>query len=170
LNFKNILNLASSKWNFIKFYPGLVGGHCLPVDPYYLSFKAIKSNYKPKILLAGRHVNDSMVKYVENAFLKFLRKKELVSKKILVTGLTYKPEVADLRNSLSLKIFKNLKKSFNISGFDPTLSDVVAKKYQIYNRFNQIKNFNIFLKLTNHKKINYYLSNKKNIIVFDPFE
>jgi len=170
LNFKNILNLASSKWNFIKFYPGLVGGHCLPVDPYYLSFKAIKSNYKPKILLAGRHVNDSMVKYVENAFLKFLKKKELISKKILLTGLTYKPEVADLRNSLSLKIFKNLKKSFNISGFDHTLSDAVAKKYQIYNKFNQIKNFNIFLKLTNHKKINYYLSNKKNIIVFDPFE
>jgi UDP-N-acetyl-D-galactosamine dehydrogenase len=169
LNFKNILNLASSKWNFIKFYPGLVGGHCLPVDPYYLSYKAIKSNYKPKILLAGRHVNDSMVKYVENEFSKFSQKKKLISKKILATGLSYKPEVADLRNSLSLKIFKNLKKNFNISGFDPTFSDAVAKKHKIYNKFSQIKNFNIFLKLTNHKKIDYYLSNKKNSIVFDPF-
>ena len=111
LNFSNIINLASTKWNFIKFSPGLVGGHCLPVDPYYFSYISKKNKFNTKITLAGRSINDEMANTVRKEIIYKLKKYDPNNnKKILVCGLTYKENVSDLRNSLALKIFKDLKK------------------------------------------------------------
>ena len=108
LNFNNVINLASSKWNFIKFKPGLVGGHCLPVDPYYFSFISKKNNFNTKITLAGRSINNLMTIIVKKEIIKKLKKKidPKKNKKILFCGLTYKKNVADLRNSLLFKFSK----------------------------------------------------------------
>ena len=89
---KDVLDAAGTKWNFINLKPGLVGGHCIGVDPYYLTEKALQLGYKPELILAGRRINDSMPKYIVDEFLKFYLKKEFVkkSKKVLLMGITYK--------------------------------------------------------------------------------
>ena len=111
LDFNEVIRLARSKWNFLNFSPGLVGGHCLPVDPYYLSYYANKSKFKTKVTLAGRNINNSMEKFVfEKIYKRILEIKNITNKKIVVAGLKYKPNVADLRNSLAIKIFRKLKK------------------------------------------------------------
>ena len=111
INFYNVLNLAATKWNFIKYKPGLVGGHCLPVDPYYLSYISKINKFKTKIILAGRSINNMMEKSIYTEINKLINKKIFKNKKILICGLTYKENVADLRNSLQLEIFKKLKKN-----------------------------------------------------------
>ena len=109
LNFSNIIELASTKWNFIKFKPGLVGGHCLPVDPYYFAHVSKRVKINSRITLAGRTINDSMMDFAYNKIIKELKKYK--NKKILICGLSYKENVSDIRNSLALKIFKKLKKN-----------------------------------------------------------
>jgi len=111
INFYNVFNLAATKWNFIKYKPGLVGGHCLPVDPYYLSYISRINKFKTKIILAGRNINNSMEKNIYNEISKLISKKIFKNKKILLCGLTYKENVADLRNSMQLEIFKKLNKN-----------------------------------------------------------
>ena len=96
----------------MKFKPGLVGGHCLPVDPYYFSYICKKNNFNTKITLAGRAINDSMTKIIANKIKKEIKNKNLEKKKILICGLTYKKDVADIRNSLSLKIYKEIKNRY----------------------------------------------------------
>ena len=104
--------LNKSKWNFLNFKPGLVGGHCLPVDPYYLSNIAKKNYFNTEITLAGRKINDGMLNYVIRELSNFLNKKNkfLKNSKIMIVGLTYKAGVADMRNSLNFKIFKTFDK------------------------------------------------------------
>ena len=111
---------------FLKFKPGLVGGHCLPVDPYYFSYICKKNNFNTKITLAGRAINDSMTKIIANKIKKEIKNKNL-EKKILICGLTYKKDVADIRNSLSLKIYKEIKNRY-IRGYDPLIDKELAKK------------------------------------------
>ena len=133
INFDNVIDLASTKWNFLKFKPGLVGGHCLPVDPYYFSFISRKNKFKTRITLAGRYTNDSMEEIIRQKIktdLKSIDPKK--KKKILICGLSYKKDVADLRNSLSLKIFNSLKHK-NIKGYDPLIETNSAKKKWIGN-------------------------------------
>ena len=103
INFNDVINLASTKWNFIKFKPGLVGGHCLPVDPYYFSYISKKNKAQSKITLAGRSTNDSMQDFIYKKIISKI--KNFKKKKILICGLTYKPNVSDLRNSLAFNIF-----------------------------------------------------------------
>ena len=110
INFKNVNYLASTKWNFLNFKPGLVGGHCLPVDPYYFSYICKKNNFDTKITLAGRSINDSMTNMIIRNIKYQIKIKKLAKKKILFCGLTYKKNVADLRNSLALKIYNKIKK------------------------------------------------------------
>ena len=173
LDFNEVIRLARSKWNFLKFNPGLVGGHCLPVDPYYLSYYANKSKFKTKVTLAGRSVNNSMEKFIfEKINKKILKVKENKNKKIVVAGLTYKANVADLRNSLAIKIFKKLKdKMPNIMAYDPTIEKRLAKKLKIEIDFQNIKNADIYILLVKHNKFkNIYLHAKKNKkTIFDPF-
>ena len=115
LNFNEVIRLADTKWNFIKFSPGLVGGHCLPVDPYYLTFAANQKKYKSKVTLSGRYVNEYMKQYVlkevDRIINKHADKKNL---KICLIGLTYKYGVSDTRNSQNIEIYYNLKKNIKI--------------------------------------------------------
>ena len=112
INFNEVIRLASSKWNFLKFKPGLVGGHCLPVDPYYLSYIASKNKFKMRVALAGRTVNNNMRDFVLQKFYSDIKDKKIKKKlNILLVGLSYKYGVADLRNSLNLEIFKQIKKN-----------------------------------------------------------
>ena len=169
LNFNNVINLASSKWNFIKFKPGLVGGHCLPVDPYYFSFISKKNNYNTKITLAGRTTNNLMTTIVKKEISEKLKKIDpLKNKKILFCGLTYKKNVADLRNSLALKIFQNLKKNNKkIKGYDPTLNNLISKKNNLIISSKEFKSFDIYILATNHSIISRNLkklSKNKTII------
>ncbi len=171
INFNNVLKLAGSKWNFIKYSPGLVGGHCLPVDPYYFAWFAKKLGLNTKIILAGRKTNNEMVKFTKEMILKKIRKYKFNSKKIkvLIMGLTYKKNVADLRNSLSIKVFQSLKKKFHkLNCYDPLIDKIHKKKYLLIDKRN-IKNFDLYIVLTKHdsiKKLIRSLKNKKIINVF----
>ena len=124
LNFYNVLEQAKTKWNFGQYLPGLVGGHCLPVDPYYFSHIAKKNNFKTSVTLAGRNTNENMKNFIINLIKKKLIKNKIniLVDKVIFTGLTYKKNVSDLRNSHALKIFEHFSKlSKNVYGVDPFL-------------------------------------------------
>ena len=122
LNFNEILQAALTKWNFIDFKPGLVGGHCIGVDPYYLAFKAKKLNIQPQIILAGRKTNDNLSKWIAKKFIKNTEKYNYKKKKqILIVGLTFKEEVNDIRNSKVFDIINILSKNFEIDILIPWL-------------------------------------------------
>ena len=108
---KEVLDAASTKWNFIRFSPGLVGGHCIPVDPYYLTYKARELGYHSQVILAGRAVNDSMAKYVAELAIKGINEtgKTIKNSKVLIMGLTYKENVPDTRESPVKAMVKELK-------------------------------------------------------------
>ena len=108
-----VLKAAETKWNFNSFRPGLVGGHCIGVDPYYLTYKSKIAGYEPKIILAGRKLNDNMSTYVTKNILKILTKKKIKIKKakILIMGLSFKENCSDLRNSKILDVCKLLLKN-----------------------------------------------------------
>ena len=168
LNFNEIIKLASTKWNFIKFKPGLVGGHCLPVDPYYLSFIAKKNKFKTNTLLSGRSTNNKMKNYVINEILKCIRKNELNNKaKILVLGISYKYGVSDLRNSLGLDIFNSLKKKRKNTYFYDPFVNIKNKSTNIKN----LKNFKLIIFLSSGKKYKPIFKQcfKKKLLVLDPF-
>ena len=173
LDFNEVVKLANTKWNFLKFKPGLVGGHCLPVDPYYLSYFADKLNFKTKVTLAGRETNNSMENFIyQKIYTKIKKIINLKKKRITILGITYKPNVADLRNSLAINIYKRLKKKFpNIKAYDPIIEKKIANKNNIYVNFNKIKNSDIFISLVNHKEIVKILSfvKKNKKIIIDPF-
>ena len=105
-----VLEAAGSKWNFLPFRPGLVGGHCIGVDPYYLTHKAQEIGYHPEVILAGRRINDSMAGYVADEVIKLMtrRKMQVVDSKILVLGLTFKEGCPDLRNTKVIDIVREL--------------------------------------------------------------
>ncbi len=118
----DVLEAAGTKWNFLPFRPGLVGGHCIGVDPYYLTHKAVKLGYNPEIILAGRRINDQMGAFVANQLVKLMIKKEhkINKSQVLVLGITFKENCPDIRNSKVIDIIKELK-SFGcmIDVFDP---------------------------------------------------
>tara|TARA_B100000212_G_scaffold288705_1_gene229826 strand:- start:44967 stop:46232 length:1266 start_codon:yes stop_codon:yes gene_type:complete len=119
---KEILEAAMTKWNFLNFNPGLVGGHCIGVDPYYLTYKAMEIGYKPELILAGRKINDSMPIYVVSEFIKLAVKKNVLekSKRILVMGITFKENCPDIRNSKSIEIVNELLTyALDVDIFDP---------------------------------------------------
>ena len=118
----NTLRAAATKWNFMKFTPGLVGGHCIGVDPYYLTFKAKELGYNPKVILAGRKINEYMPEYVAKIFLGALSKKykKNTKFKLLIMGITFKENCPDVRNSKVINLINSLKLSKSkIDVFDP---------------------------------------------------
>ena len=130
-----VLEAAGTKWNFLKFSPGLVGGHCIGVDPYYLTHKAIQLNYSPRVILAGRSVNDSMGFYVARMVIKYLIKSGITIKNanIIILGFAFKENISDFRNTRVIDIVNELK-SFdtNIQVHDPIVdSQDVENKYNI---------------------------------------
>jgi len=127
-----VLKAAGTKWNFHQYRPGLVGGHCIPVDPYYLVKRAKEVGYHPQVILAGRSINDSMPKYVAEMTVKGLNKvgKVIKGSRVLIMGLTYKEDVKDIRESPVEKMVHELKDyDVEVYGYDPLLSDVVIKHF-----------------------------------------
>ncbi|MBT89302.1 MAG: Vi polysaccharide biosynthesis protein VipA/TviB [Spirochaetales bacterium] len=172
-----VLKAASSKWNFLNFKPGLVGGHCIGVDPYYLTHVAKKNNFNPKIILSGRSINDSMPKYVSDKILKTLKinKFKTNNAKILIMGVTFKENCLDIRNSKVFDIYKNLKKNIKIIDVTDPYADSkeVFINYKIKIKKKIKKNYydliliavkhNEFKKI-NIKEISKYLNNNGILI------
>ena len=131
---QDVLNAAGSKWNFLPFRPGLVGGHCIGVDPYYLTYKAKSIGYNPKVILAGRNINDLMGAYVAKQLIMKMKNKKIKIKnsKILVMGLTFKENCTDIRNSGIQNVINKLKKfKCKLDLYDPW-----ANKFEIKNVYN----------------------------------
>jgi UDP-N-acetyl-D-galactosamine dehydrogenase len=127
-----VLDAACTKWNFLSFRPGLVGGHCIGVDPYYLTHKAIEVGYTPEMILAGRRLNDSMGSYVVNQVSKLMAKKSIQvdGANILIMGLTFKENCPDLRNTRVIDLVEGFKNfNCNVDVFDPWVDndDAVSK-------------------------------------------
>tara|TARA_B100000401_G_C52806030_1_gene721167 strand:+ start:273 stop:1544 length:1272 start_codon:yes stop_codon:yes gene_type:complete len=119
---EEVLKAAETKWNFLSFRPGLVGGHCIGVDPYYLTHKAQEIDYNPEVILAGRRLNDSMSKYVAKQVISIMKSKkiEILGSNILVLGLTFKENCPDTRNSKVFDLIRSLETSkANVEVFDP---------------------------------------------------
>lgn len=123
-----VLKAAGTKWNFLNFTPGLVGGHCIGVDPYYLTYKAEQIGYHPQVILAGRRINDSMGKYIAENTVKQLIKadKQIKGAQVLIMGLTFKENVPDIRNTRVVDIIEELKEY----GVDTIISDNIADKQE----------------------------------------
>ena len=121
---KSVLEAAGTKWNFLKFYPGLVGGHCIGVDPYYLTYKAEMLGYHSQVILSGRRINDDMGKYVAENCVKILIKAEKPVKnaKVAILGFTFKENCPDIRNSKVFDIVKELREY----GIKPVIADPIA--------------------------------------------
>ena len=121
---QEVLNAAATKWNYVKYNPGLVGGHCIGVDPYYLTYKAQKLGYHPEVLLAGRRINDGMAKYVaEQTIKQMIRAEKIIRRsKVLILGLTFKENCTDIRNSKVFDLVRELE-SYEV---DITLHDAFA--------------------------------------------
>lgn len=132
---QDVLEAASTKWNFLPFKPGLVGGHCIGVDPYYLAQCAQRYGYNPEIILAGRRMNDGMGEYVANQVIKLMLKKgiQVVGSDILILGFTFKENCPDVRNTKVIDIINTLKEyNVNITIYDPWAnSDIAKKEYNI---------------------------------------
>ncbi len=175
---KSVLDAAESKWNFLPFKPGLVGGHCIGVDPYYLTHKAKSINYKPKIILAGRKINDSMGNYIASDLMNKMDKKNIQIKgaKILIMGLTFKENCADIRNAGIQNVIPRLKKNkCKVDLYDPwVVKHEIKKKYGIYplSKLKQ-KTYDSILIAVAHKKfknmgMKFILSLcKKKHIIYD---
>ena len=127
LSIKDVLDAAATKWNFHRYSPGLVGGHCIPVDPYYLVYKAKELDYHPQVILAGRAINDYMPKHVAEVTIKSLNdvSKVIKGSKVLIMGLTYKENVADTRETPAKDTIRELQKyGVEVLGYDPQLTNI----------------------------------------------
>ena len=175
INIHQVLRAAGTKWNFLDFKPGLVGGHCIGVDPYYLAHKAKEFQINPEIILAGRRINDSMSDHVFNLVLKeaIVRKINIYTAKFLIYGLTFKENCPDFRNSQSLNVYQEFKKlNLNINVYDPFLNE---KKLNGYTKEDITLNLNsskysVIVFLVPHNEIkeeNLILLLEENGFVFD---
>ncbi|MCQ6563035.1 nucleotide sugar dehydrogenase [Paenibacillus mendelii] len=154
---KAVLQAAGTKWNFLKFAPGLVGGHCIGIDPYYLTYKAEGTGYHSKIILAGRHINDGMGKYVAQQIIKMLvkQKKDISHIKIGVLGLTYKENCSDIRNTKVTDIIQE----FREYGITTLVADPLADREQVYEEYgielsdlSALHNLNVVLVAVPHTR------------------
>lgn len=152
---KSVLEAAGTKWNFLKFTPGLVGGHCIGVDPYYFTYKAEQLGYHSQIILSGRKINDDMGKYVANNIIKKLIKAELPIKdaKIAFFGITFKENTPDVRNTKVIDIIRELEEF----GIEVLVHDPVANKEEVWEEYRinlvekkDLKNINCIVLAVSH--------------------
>ena len=131
----DVLEAAGTKWNFLPFKPGLVGGHCIGVDPYYLAHKAKSLGYHPQVILSGRQVNDNMGVFVANKLVKLLiqKNKQVSGSKVLILGVTFKENCPDIRNTKVVDIVKELKDF----GVDVDVYDPIADEQSLHLRYQQ---------------------------------
>ncbi|MBR3121770.1 MAG: nucleotide sugar dehydrogenase [Oceanobacillus sp.] len=134
INTKAVLEAAGTKWNFLKFTPGLVGGHCIGVDPYYFTYKAEQLGYHSQIILSGRKINDDMGKYIASNIIKKMikAKQEIDGARVAIFGLTFKENVPDVRNTKIIDIITELEEY----GVETLVYDPVAENEEVYNEFN----------------------------------
>ena len=150
----DVIDAASSKWNFLSFKPGLVGGHCISVDPYYLTYKAESLGYYPEVILSGRRVNDRMPEFIASKIIKLLVNKGIKVKgaSCLIMGVTFKENCPDLRNSKVFNIYRELKQfGLNVSCFDPYAISTEVKKHYNINLIYKLKKYDSILLCVSHK-------------------
>ena len=172
---KDVLEAAETKWNFLSFKPGLVGGHCIGVDPYYLAHKAQQLGYNPQMILAGRHINDGMGSYVAKQLIKLMTLKSLtiLNSKILVLGITFKENCPDIRNSKVVDIIEELKSHGTIvSVCDPCADkDEVKADFDIdlipINEINILDYSGILLAVAHDQFLNLDLKLAKDRVFYD---
>jgi UDP-N-acetyl-D-galactosamine dehydrogenase len=170
-----VLEAAATKWNFLPFKPGLVGGHCIGVDPYYLAQSAQRLGYNPEIILAGRRMNDGMGEYVADQVIKLMLKKgiQVLGSKILVLGFTFKENCPDVRNTKVVDIIKSLNEyNADVTVFDPWVNhDVALHEYgvDVLNKLPSEKFDAVILAVAHKEFTNLNLDNikKTNAIVYD---
>lgn len=156
INTYEVLEAAGTKWNFLKFSPGLVGGHCIGVDPYYLTHKAEQVGYHARIINSGRYVNDSMGGYIAKQTVKKIiaAKKDINKSRVLVMGATFKEDVSDIRNSKVADVIKELKSySVKVEVIDPHASSKeLMHEYGFGLAKNIVKGYDAVIVAVNHKE------------------
>ena len=175
----DVLDAAASKWNFLKFKPGLVGGHCIGVDPYYLTYKAAEYGYHAEMVLSGRRINESMSKYISDKFIVELCKKgvNIPTSNILIMGVTFKENCPDIRNSKVFDLADRLKEfRATVDLYDPVAS--INQVYSIYNKklkgsLDNIDKYRGIIVAVSHKEFKekndefWFRLVEKNALIFD---
>ncbi len=169
-----VLEAAGTKWNFLPYKPGLVGGHCIGVDPYYLTYKADSLGYYPQVILAGRRINDNMGTHIANRVIKLMTQHDLPIKnsKVLVLGITFKENCPDIRNSRAIDVIRELQ-SFgaDVEVYDPhASSDEVEHEYGIRLIDKPAKKYSAIVLAVSHqefKQIDWALIRNDQTIVYD---
>lgn len=169
-----VLDAASTKWNFLNFKPGLVGGHCISVDPYYLTYKAKEVGYSPDVILSGRLVNENMAGFVAGKLLKTMEKNDIQVRgsKILILGITYKENCPDTRNTKIPEVYNKLiDQGSEVSIYDPYASfEEVKSEYNI-NLVSELNNYDGIILAVSHsifKTLNYNkLKKESNSVILD---
>ncbi|VAW26467.1 UDP-N-acetyl-D-glucosamine 6-dehydrogenase [hydrothermal vent metagenome] len=168
-----VLEAAATKWNFLPFKPGLVGGHCIGVDPYYLTYKAESVGYNPQVILAGRRVNDSMGAYVASRVMKLLNVAGTAhNAKVLILGITFKEDCPDIRNSRVIDVIEELKEfGTQVEVYDPNADKKeVKKEYDISLLESPSENYDAIVYAVKHKIFNnlsWSQLKSENTVVFD---
>ncbi len=171
---KEVLSAAGTKWNFIPFHPGLVGGHCIGVDPYYLTYKAESAGYSPEIILAGRRINDGMGTYVAHRAMKLMTRNDIPIKNTSVTvlGITFKENFGDIRNSKVIDIVRELEAfGVEVSIYDP-IADAgeVKKEYDLATTPEIPENSEVLILAVAHREFQdlpWKQYKEKGTLVFD---
>lgn len=171
---QEVLEAAGTKWNFLNFKPGLVGGHCIGVDPYYLAQKAQEVGYHPEIILSGRRLNDSMGKHVATEVVKLMMRKDIkvIDSKVLLLGFTFKEDCPDIRNTRVIDIYKELKSfDMNVDVYDPWVNKIEVKNeydLDILDKEPKVSEYSAVILAVAHKKfLNIKIQSKKDCVVFD---
>ena len=172
---QDVLDAAGTKWNFLKYKPGLVGGHCISVDPYYLAYKAENLGYHPEVILSGRRVNDNMSTFVANKMIKMLIKggKQIMGSKILILGITFKENCPDIRNSKVADVYHELKEfGLEVDVYDYESDQAEVKQEYGIDLIDEIKEkYDGILLAVAHNKFSMIniesLKNDSNSIVYD---
>ena len=167
-----VLQAASTKWNFLNFKPGLVGGHCIGIDPYYLAYKAKEIGYNPEVILSGRKTNESVPGFIFQTIIGKLKEKEIKAKNVLILGATFKENCPDIRNSKS----EDLYNIFNTNQFSCKIHDPVADQDEMKNLYNKDfienldTNFEIIVIAVGHNQffdLKFENIGTKDCIIFD---
>lgn len=169
---KSVLDAAGTKWNFLKFKPGLVGGHCIGVDPYYMINKAERLGYYPEVIGAGRRINDNMGVFIANKIIKLMINKDIAIKgsRAIILGFTFKENCTDIRNTRVIDIYNEMK-SF---GIDVDIYDPWASKKQVFDEYGIrlldtiVKNYSTIVMAVAHKEFTeMVLPQTENAIIYD---
>ncbi|HEX5150807.1 MAG TPA: nucleotide sugar dehydrogenase [Parafilimonas sp.] len=172
----DVLEAAGTKWNFLKFKPGLVGGHCISVDPYYLAYKAVSLGYHPQVILSGRRVNDFMGQFVANKIVKLMIEKghKIKASHVLIMGITFKENCPDIRNSKVIDIYHELEEfGLNVDVYDPHAhAEEIKREFaiDIISKISPLKDYAAIIVAVAHDEfLNFDFKKYKenNTVIFD---